>query len=130
MQGQALATARRCWQSVYTVGGVCITDPQTFKRVFPKEDEFKLCTSEQCSFGKGCRTKSSAKGINKNLNYLARQKYLNVLLHRKSGSGLNRGFRSDGCDMHTYQQTRDALSFLYIKRNVGQDGISTSPLAI
>ena len=115
----------------YCCFGTCITDEETFRRRYPNDDKVGvLCTKELCFFGKGCKTKTSAKGINKNLNYLARQKYLNVLLHRMSGSGLNRGFRSNGCDMHTYSQTRDALSFLYIKRVVAKDGITTSPLAI
>ena len=113
----------------YCCFGQCITDEETYRQCFPNDDKVILCT-EKCSFGKGCQTKTSAKGINKNLNYLAKQKYLNVLLHRRSGSGLNKGFRSDGCDMHTYNQTRDALSFLYIKRVVAEDGISTSPLEI
>ena len=115
----------------YCCFGTCITDEETFRRRYPNDDKVGvLCTKELCFFGKGCKTKTSAKGINGNLNYLARQKYLNVLLHRMSGSGLNRGFRSNGCDMHTYSQTRDALSFLYIKRVVAKDGITTSPLAI
>ena len=115
----------------YCCFGACITDEETYRRCYPNDDKVGvLCTEELCSFGKGCKTKTSAKGINKNLNYLARQKYLNVLFHRRSGSGLNRGFRSDGCDMYTYSQTRDALSFLYIKRVVAKDGITTSPLVI
>jgi hypothetical protein len=44
--------------------------------------------------------------------------------------GTNRGFRSYNGHVYTYTQARDALSYLYTKRKVLADGVSTVPLDI
>ena len=113
----------------YCCFGQCVTDQDTYRRLYPNGDGL-LCSEDRCRFGKGCQTKTSAKGLSKRLNYLARDKYIQVLRSRRSGGGTNRGFKTDGRDMHTYTQTRDALSYFYIKRKVGPDGTSTFPMDI
>ena len=55
---------------------------------------------------------------------------MQVLRTRKSGSGINKGFRTNGKEMFTCTQQRDALSYFYIKRKVGSDNITTFPLDI
>ena len=113
----------------YVCFGECITERDTFKKLYP-EEQGEICTKSKCSFGKGCQTKRSAKGLSKKLNYLVREKYLNVLRSGRSGTGVNKSFRTDGRCMFTYTQRRDALSYFYIKRKIGPDGSSTSPLDI
>nr|KAG5708770.1 hypothetical protein BaRGS_031924 [Batillaria attramentaria] len=74
--------------------------------------------------------KSRAKGLNQKLNQLTKDTYLQVLNTQTSGGGVNRGFRTDGQMMYTYTQERKSLSYLYIKRQVQADGVSTKPLLV
>ena len=53
-----------------------------------------------------------------------------VLETKRPRGGLNRGFRTMDHKVITYEQSRDALPYLYIKRKVGPDGVSTTPLDI
>ena len=48
--------------------------------------------------------KFSYKGINKRLNDIHKDKYMDVLLTKQSGSGTNRGFRVIDNKMYTYLQ--------------------------
>ena len=70
------------------------------------------------------------KGFSKNMNYLTRDKYLTMLCSRKSGSGINKNFRTDGREMFTTA----GQEFLYLsiisKEKRGTDGSSTFPLDI
>ena len=44
---------------------------------------------------------------------------------------MNKGFKVDrNNSITTYEQKRSSLSYLYIKRKVGQDGVTTTPLDI
>ena len=76
--------------------------------------------------------KSSCKGVQKrrNLDLLVRDEYLNVLMSRDATFGCNRGFRVQENKIATYTQQKVALSYLYFKRIVQQDGISTKPLLV
>ena len=74
--------------------------------------------------------KTASKGLNKSLNKLTKEHYLNVLRTMKNGGGINKGIKTDSRKMFTYQQTRDCLSYLYIKRKVESDGIRTTPLDV
>ena len=74
--------------------------------------------------------KVSAKGIVKHQNELNPGKYLDVLKNRKAGRADNYGFRAVGNQMYSYAQRRDALTYLYVKRKVGEDNVSTLPLDI
>ena len=104
--------------------------PGLFKLEYKGDGIVALCSKTYCCFGADAPTKTSAKGVSKRLNNLVRERYLNVLRTRKSGSGKNRGFRGDGKHMYTYTQERDALSYFYGKRQVSADGVSTTPLLI
>ena len=72
----------------------------------------------------------SCKGVNKKNNVINKDKYLDVILSKRSGSGVNRGFRVLDNRMCTYVQGKNAFSYFYPKRKVLEDGVSTTPLDI
>ena len=74
--------------------------------------------------------KAASKGLSKTLNEISSKRYLNVLKRKHHGSGINRGFCVRGVKVFTYEQSRNGLSYLYIKRKVNEDGITTKPLTI
>ena len=74
--------------------------------------------------------KLSCKGLNKYTNNLTGEIYSKVLANRQAAGGVNRGFKVRADGVFQYEQYRKALSFLYIKRKVLDDGISTEPLDI
>ena len=51
-----------------------------------------LCSKTYYCFGDG-KDKFSCKGVNKKNNIINKDKYLDELLSKRSGSGVNRGFR-------------------------------------
>ena len=77
----------------------------------------------------GC-VKTATKGLNKAQNKLNKNTFLNVLTSKTAGSGTNHGFRLMKNSIYTYTQQRSALSYLYTKRHVCDDGVSTKPLLI
>lgn len=75
--------------------------------------------------------KLSSKGLSKITNDKKFQDFVDVLREKKSGSGVNKSFRmGPNNQMWTYIQERLGLSYLYVKRIVLSDGISTKPLDI
>ena len=102
--------------------------PGLFKVEFVGDGMVALCSKTYYAFGE--QNKASCKGLNKYLNNITKEKFLQVLSSRQSGGGLNRGFRSLRNAVFTYEQERNSLSFLFIKRKVCEDGISTEPLLI
>jgi hypothetical protein len=72
----------------------------------------------------------SCKGINKRTNQITKDKYMDVLLSKKSGSSTVRGFRSMDNQVSTYFQEMTGFSYFYPKRKVLADGVSTAPLKI
>ena len=74
--------------------------------------------------------KISCKGLNKNTNNLTGEIYRNVIENKEAAGGVNRGFKVRADGVFQYEQHRKALSFLYIKRRVLADGVSTEPLDI
>ncbi|GFO00263.1 hypothetical protein PoB_002676800 [Plakobranchus ocellatus] len=102
--------------------------PGLFKIEFVGDGMVALCSKTYFAFGE--KSKVSCKGLNKNLNHLTKDKFLSVLKTRESGGGQNKGFRSVRNAVFTYEQERVSLSFLYIKRRVCDDGISTEPLLV
>ena len=76
----------------------------------------------------GDEDKHSCKGLQKTRNQLSRDIYLDVLKSQNPHEGVNRGFRAVGGRMYTYTQTKRGLSYLYAKRKVLDDGVSTVPL--
>ena len=103
--------------------------PGLFKLEYAGDGIVALCSKTYCCFeDSDCKT--AMKGLNKTLNQLTKEHYLKVLKSQVSGVGLNRGFRTDGKSMLTYEQERASLSYLYIKRKVLDDGVSTDALLL
>jgi hypothetical protein len=101
-----------------------------FKTEFSGSGIIALCSKTYFCFGDQ-GNKMSCKGLQKKRNAFKAEQYLDVLHSQKNGSGINRGFRvlKDGC-IYTYTQQRHGLSYLYCKRKVLSDGVSTIPLDI
>ena len=105
--------------------------PGLFKTEFQGRGIVALCSKTYICYSED-DVKISSKGLQKkrNIKNLTRERYLDVLNTQVSGSGTNKGFRPVGGNMHTYEQTRRGLSYLYAKRKVLADGVSTLPLDI
>ena len=73
-------------------------------------------------------SKSRAKGLKHNQNNLSRQTFLKVLESKQSFTGTNTGFIRKGVQVYTYVQEKKALTYMYSKRHVLVDSISTIPL--
>ena len=74
--------------------------------------------------------KFSSKGANKRALTAPYAMFKQVLETREDLMLTNRGFRSRDNTIHTYEQTKRALSYFYCKRRVLDDGIHTKPLNI
>lgn len=78
--------------------------------------------------------KVSAKGVqqggNRNVSVLSPEGFENVVRNRITLSATNKGFRVDkySKSIITYQQTKIGLNYMYNKRKVLDDGISTTTL--
>ena len=103
--------------------------PGLFKEEWSGEGIIGLKSKTYCF---GAEDKFSCKGVNKKINEINKEKYLSVLLTKaeESSSKINKGFRVIDNSMYTYQQVRDGFSYLYRKRKVLEDGVSTLPLDI
>ncbi|KAK7093429.1 hypothetical protein V1264_007188 [Littorina saxatilis] len=101
--------------------------PGLFKLEYKGDSIVALCSKTYICSSKDGPDKVSCKGLMKNINPLDKQQYLNVLKTQTPDGGENRGFRSDGKRVYTYTQKRQSLSFLYIKRRVCDDGVTTLP---
>nr|KAG5705794.1 hypothetical protein BaRGS_027453 [Batillaria attramentaria] len=105
--------------------------PGLFKVEYQGEGIVALCPKTHFCFGGPKGPKFSCKGLNKNLNDLTHDTYLQVLQTQTSGGGINQGIRTDGQAMLTYHtKSAKSLSYFYIKRQVQADGISTKPLLV
>ena len=102
--------------------------PGLFKEEYSGDGIIALCSKTYFCFGE--EDKFSCKGINKRTNAVTKEKYMDVLLSKKSGSGTNRGFRTVDNQVFTYFQERCGFSYFYPKRRVLEDGVSTAPLEI
>ena len=72
--------------------------------------------------------KISSKGLSKRTNDFSKADYEKVLKTKVKGSGINYGFRVQGDRLMQYRQEREGLAYLYSKREVQDDRISTKPL--
>lgn len=90
------------------------------------EGDFIIALSSKCYYC-GPNPKISSKGISKKHNNLTEADYTNILRNKSTATGLNKGFRVRGTDMFTYTQNRRGLSYLYGKRIVAENGITTLP---
>ena len=84
-----------------------------------------LCSKCYYCFGK--QPKYSSKGISKRHTQLDKEDYMNVLLTRKISTGTNKGIRSKNNSMFTYTQHRKGLNYMYGKRVVCADDVTTLP---
>ena len=89
-----------------------------------------LCSKTYYVEGEDGNAKYSCKGLQKRGNTISKDTYLNVLQHKTSGSGVNKGFRLKDNAMYTYIQEKCAFSYFYPKRKVLDDGVTTRPLDI
>jgi predicted NAD-dependent protein-ADP-ribosyltransferase YbiA (DUF1768 family) len=101
--------------------GLCKIEAEGVKMICLSSKTYFLKT-DQHNF------KLSAKGVNKSLLGNCLDKFDSVLNTQKSQSSINRGFRVHNHEMHTYEMSKNAFMFLYMKRRVHEDGIHTSPL--
>ena len=105
--------------------------PGLFKTEFKGLGIIALCSKTYMCWNEK-ETKVSCKGIQKkrNRNNLTREIFMNVLKTQRAGKGINKGFRSVNGNMYTYEQERHGLSYMYPKRKVLGDGVSTTPLEL
>ncbi len=73
-------------------------------------------------------SKCSSKGLNKAQD-LTREHFLSVIRTKDPVSGLNRGFIFKNNKVFTYEMRRSGLSYIYAKRRVLDDGVSTTYLS-
>ena len=100
--------------------------PGLFKIEWCGDGFIGLCSKTYYCFGS--TNKCTTKGLNKRQNTIDKDAFLSVLTNRRSGSGVNRGFRVRDSSVMTYIQERAALTYFYPKRKVLADGLSTAPL--
>ena len=75
------------------------------------------------------KNKCSSKGINKSIN-LSKSQFMNVLKTKEASSHRNKGFIMKDKFMYTYEMERLGLPYVYYKRKVLDDGVSTTYLDI
>ena len=102
--------------------------PGLFKLEWEGDGIVALCSKTW--YGFGAKDKFSCKGVNKRNNIINKEKFMRVLTERKAGSATNRGFRVKDNNVLTYEQVRDAFTYIYPKRKVQEDGITTTYLDI
>jgi hypothetical protein len=78
----------------------------------------------------GAEDKFSCKGVNRKTNDIHKGTYMDVLLSKKFGSGTNRGCRSIDNQVYAYLREKAGFSYVYPKRKVLTDGVSTEVLDI
>ena len=74
--------------------------------------------------------KLSTKGLSKNTNDFTIEDFIRVLETRVTGSGINHGLRPMNNEILQYIQERSGLNYLYVKRDVLDDGVSTRALHV
>ena len=102
--------------------------PGLFKVEWCGDGFVGLCSKTYYCFG--TTDKYSTKGLSKRHNDIDKDTFLAVLTNRRSGGGVNRGFRVRNSSVMTYIQERAALTYFYGKRKVLADGLSTAPLEV
>jgi len=102
--------------------------PGLFKTEFTGDGMNALCSKTYFCFG--AEDNFGWKVVNRKTNNVTKEKYMDVLLTKQSGSGTNRGFRSINNQVYTYLQERAGFSYFYPNQKVLADGASTAPLEI
>jgi hypothetical protein len=78
--------------------------PGLFRTEFTGDGMIALCSKTYFCFG--AEDKFSCKGVNRKTNNVTKEKYMDVLITKQSGSGTNRGFRTINNQVYTYLQER------------------------
>ena len=103
------------------------------------EEEFR-CTEMLCLCSKTCccydvtsiQLRFSSKGLNKRVLEQSAdgplEKYRRVLNEKVSATSNNRGCRTKGQSVATYEQVNNGVSYFYPQQKVESDGIRTQPL--
>jgi hypothetical protein len=104
--------------------------PGLFKEEYNGDGMVALCSKTYYCVGK--KAKFSVKGTQKerNKDILSFLKYLYVLQTGTNVESVNRGFRSVDKYTKTYQQTKIAMTNIYVKGVVMEDGVHIRPLDI
>jgi hypothetical protein len=76
------------------------------------------------------KIKFSCKGIQHNNNEITYKRFEDVLFNGHKDKVLNKGFRYIEGYMKSYEQQKKGLSYVYHKRIVCDDGVTTKPLNI
>ena len=84
--------------------------PGLFKVEWCGDGFIGLCSKTYYCFGS--TNKCTTKGLSKRHNVIDKDAFLDVLTNRRSGSGVNRGFRVHNSSMMTYVQERAAPHLL------------------
>lgn len=84
-----------------------------------------LCS--KCYYCIGSKPKFSSKGVSKVHNDLSEKDYMSVLANQNISTGTNKGFRVKGDSIFTYTQVKKGLNYMYGKRIVGPDHVTTFP---
>ena len=106
----------------------CRPTPGLFKVEWRGDGFVGLCSKTYYCFG--VNDKFSTKGLSKHQNIINKGSFLTVLSDRRSGSGVNRGFRMYNSSVITYVQERASLINFYGKRKLLADGVSTASLEV
>ena len=105
--------------------------PGLFKVECMKDKIIALCSKMYCCSDFDEKAlKFSCKGIQKDNNNITYKKFEDVLFNKIKDTATNQGFRVVNSIMHTYTQEKKGLSYIYNKRILLDDGISTIPLNI
>ena len=102
--------------------------PGLFKIEFQNGEEFIGLASKTYIVKAPSETKFSSKGLSKRRISEPYEKFRKVLDTRTSTNSTNKGFISKNSSVFTYEQMRNGFTYLYVKREVCDDGVSTKPL--
>ena len=89
-----------------------------------------LCSKSYFVWSSKDKNKFSCKGVQKERTPLIKEQYIKCLNTCKYEESTNMGFRIDGQLMKTYEQKKIALTPIYAKGVVLENGINIAPLNI
>ena len=108
-----------------------VMNPGLFKKEWSGDGFVGLAAKTYFCFNNqdSSKDKYSSKGLNKSINLTKRQ-FLQVLETKNASSHRNKGFIMKDKYMFTYEMERLGLPYVYYKRKVLDDGVSTTYLDI
>ena len=106
--------------------------PGLFKEEKTTDKLISLCSKMYCcsDLDEKEKPKFSCKGIQHNNNEITYKRFEDVLFNGAKDIVNNKGFRYVAGYMKSYEQVKKGLSYVYHKRIVQADGITTKPLNI